>query len=118
MSWVCQQVLVTRGLRLDLRMGIAEAAAHQPVSVPEKVQAQLLDFVKRRLEQLLVGFVCASSNFTLLHFDTSHTLIPMCAYLDWLPCRQEPQFWGLRHSRGHGNHLVPQMCCDAHMWSG
>ena len=54
-DWVgVLQTLASKGMRLDLRVGIAEAALRQPIAVPEATQAELLDFVKRRLEQLLV----------------------------------------------------------------
>jgi hypothetical protein len=52
------QALVGSELRLDLAEGIAAAAALQPVAVSEECRAAVLDFVTRRLEQLLVDGGC------------------------------------------------------------
>ena len=48
------QVLVDRGLRLDLRRAVGAAAALQPVEVPAATRDAVLEFAARRLEQLLL----------------------------------------------------------------
>jgi glycyl-tRNA synthetase beta subunit len=52
------QTLVTNGVRLDLPAAVAAAAAEQPVKVTTEVQNQVVTFVTRRLEQLLVDGGC------------------------------------------------------------
>lgn len=42
-------------MRLDLRVGIAEAAQRQPLEVTDSTQEELFTFIQRRLEQLLVS---------------------------------------------------------------
>jgi glycyl-tRNA synthetase beta subunit len=51
---VCVQALVSNKVRLDLRAAVAMAAAEQPMAVTPELQAQVVTFVTRRLEQLLV----------------------------------------------------------------
>ncbi|KAK9794936.1 hypothetical protein WJX73_001985 [Symbiochloris irregularis] len=53
-AYALLQILVARDMRLDLRVGIAEAAQRQPLDVPDKTQEELYTFIQRRLEQLLV----------------------------------------------------------------
>jgi glycyl-tRNA synthetase len=48
------QAVIGRGLRLDLRAAIAAAAAVQPVPVSAEARAAAAEFLRRRLEQLLV----------------------------------------------------------------
>jgi glycyl-tRNA synthetase len=48
------QVLLASGARLDLPAAVDAAAEAQPVPVPPAARAEVLDFVSRRLEQLLV----------------------------------------------------------------
>jgi glycyl-tRNA synthetase len=47
------QTLIERDLELDLTQAIHTAAALQPVEVSGKVEAQVLDFIQRRMQQWL-----------------------------------------------------------------
>jgi glycyl-tRNA synthetase len=47
------QILIERGIDLDLRKAIDVAADIQPVEVPEATRTAVMDFVLRRLEQML-----------------------------------------------------------------
>jgi len=53
-AYAMLQTLVGNGVRLDLRAAAAEAAAKQPLTVGEDVLVSALEFVERRLEQLLL----------------------------------------------------------------
>jgi hypothetical protein len=48
------QALVSNNVSLSLRSAVALAAAQQPLSVTQQQQEAVVDFVSRRLEQLLV----------------------------------------------------------------
>ena len=52
------QTLTENNISLDLREAAAQAAQLQPVAVPEEALEGVLDFVARRLEQLLVDEGC------------------------------------------------------------
>lgn len=52
------QALVSNEVRLDLEAALAAAAAAQPIAVDAAATAAVLDFVTRRLEQLLVDNGC------------------------------------------------------------
>lgn len=48
------QILIERGIKLDLRDAIQAAAQLQPVEVSEDAKAQVLDFVLKRMQQWLL----------------------------------------------------------------
>ena len=52
------QTLTENNISLDLRDAAAQAAQLQPVAVPAEALEGVLDFVVRRLEQLLVDEGC------------------------------------------------------------
>ena len=54
------QALVSNEVRLDLRAALAAAAAAQPIPADATVVASVLEFVTRRLEQLLVDGGCGA----------------------------------------------------------
>ena len=54
MKRIFMQTLCGSGTRLDLQAAIEAAAQLQPLSVDAKCSSDILDFVKRRLEQFLV----------------------------------------------------------------
>ncbi len=51
---------MSNGVRLDLNAALAAAAAAQPIPADAAVVAAVLDFVTRRLEQLLVDSGCGA----------------------------------------------------------
>ena len=53
------EALVANGVRLDLPRALAAAADLQAVATPPEARASVLEFVTRRLEQLLVDGGCA-----------------------------------------------------------
>lgn len=50
----CMQTLVSNNVSLSLSAAVALAAAQQPLSVSQQQQEAVMDFVGRRLEQLLM----------------------------------------------------------------
>ncbi|CAL8470617.1 g10159 [Coccomyxa elongata] len=54
------EALVSNGVRLDLNAALAAAAAAQPIPADAAVVAAVLEFVTRRLEQLLVDGGCGA----------------------------------------------------------
>ena len=48
------QTLTSNNTPLDLEAGIAHAARLQPIEVPKEAEEAVLEFITRRLEQLLV----------------------------------------------------------------
>ena len=52
------QTLTANNVSLNLEEGIAHAARLQPIEVPKEVQEAVLEFITRRLEQLLVDEGC------------------------------------------------------------
>ena len=52
------QTLTGNNVSLDLEEGIAQAARLQPIEVPKEAQEAVLEFIARRLEQLLVDEGC------------------------------------------------------------
>ena len=52
------QTLTGNNVALDLEEGIAQAARLQPIEVPKEAQEAVLEFITRRLEQLLVDEGC------------------------------------------------------------
>lgn len=50
----CLQTLVSNNVSLSLSAAVALAAAQQPLSVSQQQQEAVMDFVGRRLEQLLM----------------------------------------------------------------
>ncbi len=59
-AYGCVETLVANDVRVDLRPLLAAAAAAQPVPAGAEVQAEVLTFISRRLEQLLVDRGVAS----------------------------------------------------------
>lgn len=55
---LCTQALTRNDTSLDLEVAIAQAAQLQPVKVPREIQEGVLEFIVRRLEQLLVDEGC------------------------------------------------------------
>lgn len=55
---LCTQALTGNNTSLDLEEAIAQAAQLQPIEVPREIQGGVLEFVVRRLEQLLVDEGC------------------------------------------------------------
>lgn len=49
------QILVTRGVPLDLAAAVQAAAKLQPIPVTPEALAEVTDFLQRRLEQMLVS---------------------------------------------------------------
>ena len=52
------QTLTGNSVSLNLEEGIAQAARLQPIDVPEEAREAVLEFIARRLEQLLVDEGC------------------------------------------------------------
>ena len=68
----CVQILVTRGVQIDLEAAVNAAARLQPITVSPEAQAAASDFLQRRLEQMLVSTHCpkqlsAAPSSSLLH---------------------------------------------------
>ena len=53
-----QQILLSNGVRVNLAAAVQHSARLQSITVPADTQAAVLDFVARRLEQLLVDRGC------------------------------------------------------------
>ena len=49
------QMLVSKGAQVDLREAVQEAARLQPLDLPDAAKAEVVDFLQRRLEQMLVS---------------------------------------------------------------
>ena len=48
-------MLVSKGAQVDLREAVEAAARLQPLDLPEAAKAEVVDFLQRRLEQMLVS---------------------------------------------------------------
>jgi glycyl-tRNA synthetase beta subunit len=71
---VSLQTLVSNKVSLSLSAAVALAAAQQPLSVTQQQQDSVLDFVGRRLEQLLIDAgVSAEAGVAWV----------WCIFLDW-----------------------------------